>query len=377
METTRYKLSQLLTIKNGKDYKHLEQGDIPVFGSGGYMCAVSSYLYDKASILLPRKGTLSNIQFYNKGKFWTVDTCFYSVINETLCDPYYLYRYLRSLDLSGYDTGASIPSMTQKSYNGIKVMLPSLPIQRRIASILSAYDNLIENNNRRIRLLEQMAENLYKEWFVRFRFPGHEKAEFENGLPKGWREEVASNVIDVMSGGTPKTEREDFYGGDIPFYTPKDANDSIFVYSTITNITEEGLAHCNSQYYPVNTLMITARGTVGKLSLLAVPMAMNQSCFALKFKDDKNPYYLYYSIKNEVSKLKKMANGGVFDTIIVKTFDHIKIIVPSDKMLEAFDKVATPILEQIQQLQRQSILLSRQRDLLLPRLMSGKLEVKE
>ena len=377
MELTKYKLSQLLTIKNGKDYKHLEQGETPVFGSGGYMCSVSSYLYDNVSILLPRKGTLSNIQYFNNGKFWTVDTCFYSIVNESLCDPYYLYRYLKSLDLSGYDTGASIPSMTQKTYNGIKVTLPDLPTQHRIASILSAYDNLIENNTRRIRLLEQMAENLYKEWFVRFRFPGCEKAEFENGLPKWWREEVVSNIIDVMSGGTPKTEKEEFYGGEIPFYTPKDADDSIFVYSTITNITEEGLAHCNSQYYPVNTLMITARGTVGKLSLLAVPMAMNQSCFALSFKDRSNPYYLYYSVKNEVSKLKKMANGGVFDTIIVKTFDHIKIILPAEDTLSLFDKIVSPILDQIKYLQKESILLSRQRDLLLPRLMSGKLEVKE
>ena len=95
METTRYKLSQLLAIKNGKDYKHLETGDIPVFGSGGYMCSVSSFLYDKVSILLPRKGTLSNIQYYNGGKFWTVDTCFYSIVDESVCDPYYLYRYLR------------------------------------------------------------------------------------------------------------------------------------------------------------------------------------------------------------------------------------------------------------------------------------------
>lgn len=377
MELTKYKLSQLLTIKNGKDYKHLEQGEIPVFGSGGYMCSVSSYLYDNVSILLPRKGTLSNIQYFNSGKFWTVDTCFYSIVNESLCDPYYLYRYLRSLDLSGYDTGASIPSMTQKTYNGIKVTLPDLPSQRRIASILSAYDNLIENNNKRIRLLEQMAENLYKEWFVRFRFPGNKKVEMENGLPKGWKYEVASKIVDVMSGGTPKTEREEFYGGEIPFYTPKDADDSIFVYSTITNITEKGLAHCNSQYYPVNTLMITARGTVGKLSLLAVPMAMNQSCFALSFKDRNNPYYLYYSVKNEVSKLKKMANGGVFDTIIVKTFDHIKIIVPTEDTLVLFDKRVSPILDQIKYLQKESILLSRQRDLLLPRLMSGRLEVKE
>lgn len=248
---------------------------------------------------------------------------------------------------------------------------------KQIVSILSAYDNLIENNNRRIRLLEQMAENLYKEWFVRFRFPGHEKVEFENGLPKGWKVESASTVIDIMSGGTPKTERTEFYGGEIPFYTPKDANDSIFVYSTITKITKEGLAHCNSQYYPANTLMITARGTVGKLNLLAVPMAMNQSCFALKFKDNKNAYYLYFSMRNEVAKLKKMANGGVFDTIVIKTFDHIKIVVPSEKILEFFDRKISFLFVQIQNLQRQSTLLARQRDLLLPRLMSGKLDVEE
>lgn len=298
MERKKYKLSDLLTIKNGKDYKHLEEGNIPVFGSGGYMLSRSSFLYDKPSILLPRKGTLSNIQYYNKGKFWTVDTCFYSIINDELCDGYYLYRYLRNLDLSRYDTGASIPSMTQKTYNKIKVFLPSLPTQQKISSILSSYDRLIENNTRRIRLLEQMAENLYKEWFVRFRFPEHENVEMVNGLPKGWERTVASSIIDVMSGGTPKTDHPEFYGGNIPFYTPKDANDSIFVYNTLTNITEEGLTHCNSQLYPRNTLIITARGTVGKLNLLAVPMAMNQSCFALQFKQKENPFFSLLRYKN-------------------------------------------------------------------------------
>ena len=206
MERKKYKLSDLLTIKNGKDYKHLEEGNIPVFGSGGYMLSRSSFLYDKPSILLPRKGTLSNIQYYNKGKFWTVDTCFYSIINDELCNGYYLYRYLRNLDLSRYDTGASIPSMTQKTYNKIKVFLPSLPTQQKIASILSTYDRLIENNTRRIRLLEQMAENLYKEWFVRFRFPEHENVEMVNGLPKGWKTIHIKELAQLKSGYAFKSE---------------------------------------------------------------------------------------------------------------------------------------------------------------------------
>ena len=226
MEFEKYRLSQLLTIKNGRDYKSLGQGSVPVFGSGGYMCSVDSYLYDRPSVLLPRKGTLSNIQYYNKGPFWTVDTCYYTIVNENLVDSYYVYRYLRNLNLSGLDTGASIPSMTQKTYNGIKILLPNLSIQHRIASILSTYDSLIENNTKRIRLLEKMAENIYKEWFVRFRFPGHEKVEMENGLPKGWKIKRYEDELNVKYGkGLPTDKLTDkgfpVFGsnGQIGYYT--------------------------------------------------------------------------------------------------------------------------------------------------------------
>ena len=393
MEVAKYKLKDIVKLLNGRAYLMPElqdSGKYRILRVGNLSGGNDSWYYSDMELDEDKycsKGDLLYAWACNFGPhIWNEEKVIYHyhvwklVEDKQRVDRKYLYYYLlhQTPFYLGGVNGATMVHITKQNMENKTVFIPkSLLTQRRIASILSAYDNLIENNNKRIRMLEQMAENIYKEWFVRFRFPGHEKAEFENGLPKGWREEVASNVIDVMSGGTPKTEREDYYGGDIPFYTPKDADESIFVYSTITNITEEGLAHCNSQYYPVNTLMITARGTVGKLCLLAVPMAMNQSCFALKFKDSKNPYYLYYSIKNEVAKLKKMANGGVFDTIIVKTFDHIKIIVPLDIILVAFDEQVTPILGQIQKLQRQNSLLSRQRDLLLPRLMSGKLEVKE
>ena len=115
MEYKKYKLKELLTIKNGKDHKQLPEGDYPVYGSGGYMRSVNSFLYDRTSILLPRKGTLSNIQYVSGNPFWTVDTIYYTVLNEILYDPYYLFLYLNALDLSGYDSGASIPSMTSKT----------------------------------------------------------------------------------------------------------------------------------------------------------------------------------------------------------------------------------------------------------------------
>ena len=152
MEMKKYKLSELLTIKNGCDHKHLEDGDYPVFGSGGVMRYVDKFLYDKPSILLPRKGSISNIQYCDT-PFWTVDTLYYTIVNEKLAHPYFLYRYLTLLDMSTRITGTGLPSMTFDSYYNINVELPSLPEQKRIASILSALD-------RKIALNRQINQNL-------------------------------------------------------------------------------------------------------------------------------------------------------------------------------------------------------------------------
>ena len=179
-----------------------------------------------------------------------------------------------------------------------------------------------------------------------------------------------------MSGGTPNTEEPKYYGGSIPFYTPKDSLDTFFTLETLTNLTEEGLQHCNSKYYPTNTIMITARGTVGKTNLLAIPMAMNQSCYALKTKNETSPYFLFFSLKQEIKRLQCIATGGVFDTIIVKTFDTIHIVIPTDDILKCFEKTVSPVMEQIKVFELANRNSTQQRDLLLPRLMSGKLKVQ-
>lgn len=271
---------------------------------------------------------------------------------------------------------STFPSFSSKDIG--KIDLPDIDrkAQDQIVSILSAYDNLIEVNNKRIKILEQMAENLYKEWFVRFRFPGHETSGFENGIPKGWNVCRFSSIANVLSGGTPSTDHDEYYGGNIPFYTPKDSSDDYFVFDTISKLTEEGLQHCNSQLYPKNTIMITARGTVGNLNLLAKPMAMNQSCYALTSNTIPSQYFLFFLIKREILKLRKMASGGVFDTIIVSTFDHIKVTIPDKSLIMSFDMLVSPILDETYTLLKQNRNLIRQRDLLLPRLMSGKLEVQ-
>ena len=142
-----YKLSEILTIKNGRDYKNLKNGLYPVYGSGGLMCTVDNYLYEHPSVLLPRKGTLSNIQFADS-PFWTVDTLYYTEIDNHLADPYYLYYYLKQLDLTQLNSGTGVPSMTFDSYYNIKVNLPNIHEQRAVGQFLSVLDDKIQLNKR-------------------------------------------------------------------------------------------------------------------------------------------------------------------------------------------------------------------------------------
>ena len=153
--------------------------------------------------------------------------------------------------------------------------------QKKIAAILSAYDDQIENNKRRIALLEKMAEEIYCEWFVRFRFPGHDQVKMVKGVPEGWEQKPSIEIFEVLSGGTPKTDVSRFWGGELPFFTPKDAGTNIYVLDTEKTITEKGLESCNSRLYKKDTIFITARGTVGKIVLAHRDMSMNQSCYAL------------------------------------------------------------------------------------------------
>lgn len=245
----------------------------------------------------------------------------------------------------------------------------------KVVDILSAYDDLIANNQKQIKLLEEAAQRLYKEWFVKLHFPGYENVPVVDGVPEGWKKEDFSKIINIMSGGTPKTDNPNYYGGNIPFYTPKDSGEHFFAFQTEKYITEEGLENCNSRLYPVNTVIITARGTVGNLALLAVPMAMNQSCFALKSDKLDAPYYLFFAVHKEIEAFKKMANGGVFDTIVLRTFDNIKMTIPNKNIVKNFEETVKPIMEQIKIKIKLNLTLSEARNRLLPKLMSGEIEV--
>lgn len=375
---TQYPYIRARDIKNGK----INTNDL-AYISQDVQSKIKRYIVNENDIAITIVASIGDVGFVPKeldGFNLTENavrlTNFHKNVNSKyLC--YYLSQPNLKTYMEGFAVGAAQAKLGIYKIEKLKVQLPPLPTQQKIASILSSYDNLIQNYKKQIEALQTAASELYKEWFVRFRFPGWQNAKFENGIPEGWKIDVFSKYSTIMSGGTPSTEITEYYNGDIPFFTPKDWNEDFFSFRTIINITEEGLKHCNSQLYPKDTVIITARGTVGNVILLGVPMAMNQSCFALKSDVLNSPYYLFFVIKNEVLKLKKMANGGVFDTIIIKTFDHIHITIPDNYILSSFNKQIEPMMNRIYSLQQQITNLIQQRDLLLPRLMSGKLEVKK
>ena len=337
----------------------------------------------RGDIVYTTRGTVGNAALYSESvPFENIRINSGMVIlrcHEDIVDKQYLYQVLKSEHFrpyfKKYCTGSAQPQLPIINFSKIELNIPEVATQRRIADILSAYDDLIENNRKQIKLLEEAAQRLYKEWFVDLLFPGHEHTKIVDGVPEGWGIFRFSDKVKIMSGGTPKTDNSNYYGGEIPFYTPKDSGGAFFAFQTETNITEEGLDNCNSHLYPENTIIITARGTVGKTTLLAVPMAMNQSCYALKSDEINAPYYLFFALNQEIIALRTMSNGGVFNTIVVKTFDRIHIRIPPDNLIQRFENMVTPVMELIKAKTKENFALSEARDRLLPELMSGEVEV--
>jgi type I restriction enzyme, S subunit len=301
------------------------------------------------------------------------------ITDSELLDKRFLYWVFNSTgvraQIRASATGAKVKHTAPERIKKVRLNLPKLSDQQAIAWVLDSYDDLISTNQRRIALLEDAARRLYREWFVHLRFPGHESVPVKDGVPEGWSQGSAYDFISILSGGTPKTGVEHYWGGDIPFFTPKDSPDAFYVLGTEKTLTESGLASCNSRLFAKNTTFITARGTVGKVALAQKPMAMNQSCYALVPKQDYDNLFLFAAIKNAVEHFKQVAVGGVFDAIVVDTFKVIPFVLPDTAVTQAFGNAVRPLFQQVETLLLQNMQLAGARDLLLPKLMSGQLDV--
>lgn len=284
---------------------------------------------------------------------------FKSIVVNEKADPlfvYYLLKYNKDA-IEAMGSGTTFKEVSGKTMRAVKVRIPlDVSYQKRIAAVLDSLDTKIENNERINDNLEQQAAALFSSLYERSN-----------------TEVRYTDLIQILGGGTPKTGESIYWNGNIAFFTPKDVG---VPYTLITEktITEEGLLHCNSRLYPVNTVFVTARGTVGKVGMSGVPMAMNQSCYALVGKETHQLLVYFYTLK-AVDRLKHKASGAVFDAITTRDFESEQIMKLSDEDAKAFLCVAESMFQKILNNSIENLRLSTLRDSLLPKLMSGELDV--
>ena len=293
-------------------------------------------------------------------------TNLYKVDNHSEISNRFLFWLLKHQHyvnyIAGIKSGTAVQMVTKKNVENYKFLCPPKFEREKIADILWTYDKAVENNNKRIKILEQMAENLYKEWFVRFRFPGHEDVEFEGGIPKEWEIIKLCDVTNIKAGGDKPEECYEYPSEQykVPVYSNGIDNDGLYGYTNQAVIID-------------NSITISARGTVGFVCLRRTPFVPIVRLLAITPKSDDNlVYYLFYNLKYDGI----IGNGTSQQQITVPMVNRKRVILPDDVLIKKYASVTKEIWDEIDIIKYKNGNLIKQRDLLLPRLMSGKLQVK-
>jgi type I restriction enzyme S subunit len=254
------------------------------------------------------------------------------------------------------------------AFDAISVPLPPFTEQKAIAAVLGTLDDKIELNRRMNETMEGLAEIIFKSWFVDAN---------ATKLPKGWRKMPFTDTVEILGGGTPKTSVSKYWNGNIPWFSVVDApqGSDIFVIDTEKKITQSGVDNSSTQVLPVGTTIISARGTVGKIALVGLPMAMNQSCYGLRGKAGAKGYHTYFATHALVSTLLQHAHGSIFDTITRDTLAGVQVAAPPAAVIDQFEEKVSPLMERIRNNLFETRTLAELRDALLPKLLSGELRV--
>ncbi|HLP50490.1 MAG TPA: restriction endonuclease subunit S [Chitinophagales bacterium] len=319
------------------------------------------------TILLGINGTIGNVAIYNNEKCILGKSACYINVSEKF-DLHFIKYVLLNKDFQNYirnnATGSVIKNVGLKSLREYEILIPTdLPTQTRIASILSALDDKIELNRQMNQTLEQMAQALFKKYFL-------ECSGEKTGMS-------LLDFADLLTGGTPKTSVSEYWNGDIFWISAKDVtpNAGGFIIETERKISERGLTESHAKLLPTYSTVITARGTVGNCCILSSPMAISQSNYALKPKKHDASFVLFRIVMNSIDELKRNSYGTVFDTITTKTLQDIKILFPADEVIEKLEFLLKPLYKKIMQSEFENQALTKLRNTLLPKLMSGEIEV--
>ena len=374
-----------------KQRKNLEK-KYRYYGAQGVIDFVDEYIFDGDYILVAEDGEnlksqKNNICNYVTGKFW-VNNHAHIIKAAGNNSTKYLYYKLNLINFRNYVTGSAQPKLTKDNLNSIVVYVHNQDEQKKIAEVLSAIDAKIELNNRINAELEAMAKTLYDYWFVQFDFPNANGKPYKTSggkmiynttlkreIPEGWCGTNILAVAELLGGGTPTKKKPEYWQGYIPFFTPTDADGVIFKFSTQDYITDEGLKNSSTKLFDKNTVFITARGSVGKLILSGINMAMNQSCYALKAKPDISYAYLFFLSKELIHHLEVKSSGSVFNSIVSNDIEYTNLAIPNTEVINKYAQIAEPNLENISNNIKENEELSRLRDWLLPMLMNGQISV--
>lgn len=279
-------------------------------------------------------------------------------------------------------SGATVDRIPLTAFPDFRLSVPPRAIQRKIASILSAYDDLIENNNRRIKILAEMAQMIYREWFVKFRFPGHEKVKMVDSrlgkIPEGWTPMPIGEVIVTLGGGTPSTTHPEYWeNGNINWFTPSDLTSSgtMFIKESGRKITELGLQKSSARVFPAYSVMMTSRATIGVTAINTRPACTNQGFITCVPNESISTYQLYYWIAENKNQIMSVASGATYKEINRAEFREFPIIVSDPKTNAQFSTMIAPIAQEMETLLSKNTNLRQTRDLLLPKLISGEIDL--
>ena len=295
--------------------------------------------------------------------------------------PKFLFYYLTTRTLRGYisnfASGSAQPQIPIRDLRKIPIYLPDLDTQKKIAAILSAYDDLIENNQRRIALLEKMTEEIYREWFVRLRFPGREKVKKIKGRPERWEIDRVDSIGKVVTGKTPSTINSRYFGGPYLFIKTPDMHGNIFVYETEEVLSQDGLDSQSSQTIPEGSICVSCIGTGGIVSISTSKCQTNQQINSVVLRDQSDLEWAFFTLRNLRETIQMFGSTGTTMTNLSKgKFSSLKILRPDKNIVRDYHALVKPMFVQMQSILQRTRILIRSRELLLPRLISGKLSVE-
>ena len=341
------KLGKIAIIKTGKldSNAAVIGGRYPFFTCDPNTLSIDVWAYDTEAVLLAGNNASGNYTAkYYKGKFNAYQRTYIieSANEEELNIRYLCYALNQQLRLlKTMSSGSTTKFLTVRMLDNLDIPLPSINIQTEIVNILSAYDDLIENNQKQIKLLEEAAQRIYKEWFVDLRFPGYENTKIVDGVPEEWRVASIADICDTVGGGTPSTKIQSYYEkGDILWVTPTDItrNFSLALLDTEKKITPEGLKNSSAKMLPAETILMTSRASVGFFGMCKYEVCTNQGFISCIPKRENLQMYLLFNLKSRVEEIRQKAGGSTYLEISKTVFRELKIILPKDEVLAEYQK---------------------------------------